>query len=248
MLPPGPEAQHLGEHGGNARAAYVEVTAFNYFLHPQVVLVSMDTLRSDPGRAIHGFSSKVFPLPHLHGVLCGTGSLDLVLEWFRFIQTRASATDMRDLDDVAPEQLALLAANKAYSGIESTLYHFGLDRIAGQLRGWAYRSTNSFQSESLVESGLGLKPAPPAVESLQRLWFEIAMEGDAAHAFVEVMKLQKEYDRKRAPGERVGIGGEIHLLALTAESQTLWTCHEFDDYAADFRRSRDDDIGLLEPD
>ena len=216
------------------------MTALNYFLHPQVVLVSMDTLSSAPGGSILGFSTKVFPLPHLHGVICCTGSLDLALEWFVFVQTRISARDMRDLNDVAPEQLAILAAATAYPDIESTIYHFGLDRTAGHLRGWAYRSTGSFRSEALPESALGLKPAPPAVESLQRLWFEIAMEGDAAHAFVEVMKLQKDYDRTSGPDKSVGIGGEIHLLALTGESQTLWTCHEFDDYAADFRRSRED--------
>jgi hypothetical protein len=214
------------------------MTALNFWLEPTVVFISMDTLASKPGGECLGFSSKVLPLPHLHGVVCGTGSLNLALEWFTFIQTRVSASDMRDLDDVAPHHLPILAAKAECSNIESTIYHFGLDRSAERLRGWAYRSTNSFRSEALPESGLGLKPRP--LESLQRLWREIANEGGGpVHAFVEVMKLQKDYDRTRAPGEAVGIGGEIHLLALTMETQTLWTCHEFDDYAADFRRIRE---------
>jgi hypothetical protein len=49
---------------------------------------------------------------------------------------------------------------------------------------------------------------------------EIAPEGKAAQAFVEVMKLQKQYDRSGSPDEAVGIGGEIHLLALTMERAT----------------------------
>jgi hypothetical protein len=190
-------------------------------------------------RRVFGILTKVLPLPHLHGVVCGTGSLNLVLDWFTFIQTRVSASDMRDLDDVAPHHLPILAEKAECSNIESTIYPFGLDRSAEKLRGWVYRSTKSFQSETLPDSALGLKPPRP-LESLQRLWSEIVNQGGPAHAFVEVMKLQKDYDRARAPSEAVGIGGEIHLLALTAQSQTLWTCHEFDDYAADFRRSRDD--------
>jgi len=95
------------------------MTALNFRLRPTMVFISMDTLASKPGGECLGFSSKVLPLPHLHGVVCGTGSLNLVLDWFTFIQTRVSASDMRDLDDVAPHHLPILAEKAECSNIES---------------------------------------------------------------------------------------------------------------------------------
>ena len=214
------------------------MTAFNYIIEPDRIVVSTDTLRSSGDGEPDGFASKILPLPHLHGVVCGTGSLDLLIDWYAFVQRRGGALDMRDLDDLAPQQLPTLAVKYP----RATIYHFGLDARNGHLRGWAYRSTAGFRSESL-EAGLGVKPpSEPPVDShhdpLIRLWLEEASTGGRVHAFEMLMNAQQDQDRHRPAAERVGIGGEMHILILTASRQTLWTCCALPHFAEDWNQTR----------
>jgi hypothetical protein len=102
------------------------LTALNYILARDRIVVSTDTLRSSGEGEPHGFVSKILPLPHLHGVVCGTGSLDLLVDWYAFVQRRVGALDMRDLDDLAARQLPALAVKYP----RATIYHFGLDAMA----------------------------------------------------------------------------------------------------------------------
>src|SRR5215207_3323541 len=63
------------------------MTALNHTLESELVVICADTLRTNPSKQPNGFASKVLPLPHLHGgVVCGRGSLDLLLSWYVFIQ------------------------------------------------------------------------------------------------------------------------------------------------------------------
>ncbi len=57
------------------------MTAFNYILSPGQVLIATDSLASHPeSKRPFNFVTKVFPLPHLAGVMCGTGGLQLAVE------------------------------------------------------------------------------------------------------------------------------------------------------------------------
>ena len=220
------------------------LSALNFIIQPELIVVSTDTLRSS-SEGPHGFSSKILALPHLHGVMCGTGSLDLLVDWHAFVQRRVGALDMRDLDDLAPQQLPTLA--KKYrlekAGVSASIYHFGLDARAGHLRGWKYPSNGGFRSESLI-AGLGVKPprgGPPLSaehDPLIRLWLEQAKVGGHVHAFQMLMNAQQDLDRLLPSGQRLGIGGEMHIVILPASRQTLWTCCALPHFEDDWNQIR----------
>jgi len=93
--------------------------------------------------------------------------------------------------------------------------------------GFAYRSTNNFVSERLV-NGFAIKPA--AADVRERL-DELIQHHGLIGALVEAMRLQKQIDDALDPSARVGIGGEIHLLTLDPTGrQCVWTAHQFPDF------------------
>ena len=69
------------------------MTAFTFLLEQDRVCIGMDTLSIDPQtKGPNKFVSKIFPLLHLRGVLCGTGVLQVILDWFALIQAGAFAS------------------------------------------------------------------------------------------------------------------------------------------------------------
>lgn len=208
------------------------MTTLLFLLEPERVCLAMDTLcrLADGGQPLN-FSTKMMPLPHLHGVICGTGVRELIYEWAYFVQCNAVAQDVTELDNIAQATLPKIAERYELDDARTcTIYHFGLWRSAGEFVGLAYRSTSGFSSEKLCH-GLGIKP-PDAID-LQSA-FGTMEELGLPQGFVDIMRQQKVADDAKPATDRVGIGGEIQFLVMDADGIHLTTCHKFEDHAALF--------------
>ena len=197
------------------------MTALNWVLLDKLVVIAMDSMAHHIAEGefrIQGFWTKLFPLPHLKGVMVTTGLMQIGLDWFRVIQENLLAQDLLFVDRLAPEQLRAIAAKYAdeYTGT-TTVYDFGVDPVRKKMLGLAYRSTNQFASERLP-FGFALKPGDR--EAFLRVEGLVNAHGPFA-GLSEVMQIQKTNDDALPPGERVGIGGEIHMLSVDTSAATM---------------------------
>lgn len=198
------------------------MTALNILLEPRRVCIAMDTLVARHGHPWR-FTSKIFPLPHLGGVMCGTGALRFITDWFVQLETEILAPDLVALDPHVTSALRVLARDHYVDEDNTTtIYHFGLDPATEQFRGFAYRSARGFRSEELPQGRLVKPPVDGPVD------------GPLPKAFVEVMERQKAEDRAFIPRDRVGVGGDVHFLIMTPGRYDLHHCHRFADYPADY--------------
>src|SRR5262249_41359114 len=93
LVPSMPFLLHLFSGG-------IIMTSLVFYLRPEIVFVAMDTLittvdKNEP----HHFFSKMFLFPHLGSVMCGTGNMELAVEWFKQIHQNF-CSDLCDLNDV----------------------------------------------------------------------------------------------------------------------------------------------------
>ncbi len=198
------------------------MTALNIFFEPNQVCIATDTLACDGGLP-RLYASKIFPLSHLNGVLCGTGAFGLLMDWFVAIQSGAIVRDIIELDQFTPEQLQRLGEKYGLDEQHTTtIYHFGYSETEERFRGFVYRSTNAFASEEL-EYQIRLKPA-----------VDIGEVTSLPADFIKAMKLQRQMDKQQPVSSQVGIGGEIHFAVLRPGSINITNCHRFEDYETDF--------------
>jgi hypothetical protein len=210
------------------------VTILNFVLAEEAVYLVTDTVVSDPvDMSPICFTTKVFPAPHWHGLICGTGIMQFIVEWYCTAVTSILATDMVHLDEFAPDIIRSLYQKYQADPdreITSTIYHMGLDRSERRFVGFAYRSTADFAGERL-EYGIGLKPDPEDA-SLAITHFP--------SDFIAIAEMQKLKDETKPLVKRVGIGGE--LISYTMQlvdvggkpeaSMTICKCYEFPDWNA----------------
>ncbi|MCI0557881.1 MAG: hypothetical protein MN733_05255 [Nitrososphaera sp.] len=202
------------------------MTALVYLLEPSSVSVATDALSLDHDHEPIKYTTKIFQLPHLSGLLCGTGSADLVVDWFAFVQKSVVASTVTYLDSIAPAQLKRLAKESPYGELDSTIYHFGYDHSRNEFCGFAYRSTKDYQSEKLTH-GLGIKP--PDQDLVQVAW-SLVEEKKIPMDFVEMIKRLRAKDLEKQKQERVGIGGEVYFVAMNSQFLYSAVCHRFEDY------------------
>jgi hypothetical protein len=74
----------------------------------------------------------------------------------------------------------------------------------------------------------------PPNDPLIGIWLEENRTRGSVHAFTSLMQAQQALDRDRPASKRVGIGGEMHILLLTSDRQTLWTCCQLPHFRDDF--------------
>jgi hypothetical protein len=205
------------------------MTAFNFVLDPNYVLIFMDTLSLRINKEPFKYASKIFPLPHLRGVLCGTGSLNTIIDWHAYIQLQIISNLMDVPNEIAPSQLKTIHSKYDINGTnEATIYHFGFNPIDGRIKGYAFRSTNEFSLEEL-EDGIGIKPHDDSIISYLRDRAK-DYDGNLENLFIDIVKMQKMIDDDDDPRNRLGIGGSIHMYRLNKNYQFLWECYNFDDY------------------
>ena len=194
------------------------MTALNFLFEPNRVCIAMDTMSVEAvSKRPSLFTTKIFPLVHLGGVMCGTGNGPFVLDWFLYVQSSVLVRDIPHLDEFAPEQLRKLAAHYNLSEKNTvTIYQFEFSDLERRYRGFAYRSEKSFASEEL-QYGIGTKP-PIEVKPIESL----------PEGFIELMKRQHAEDQCRPVSEQVGIGGDIHFFVMTESGMSLSRCHRFE--------------------
>ena len=183
----------------------------NIALYPDGVYVIAESLVTNERYERGFFTSKVHPVPHLDGLICGTGNLGFILDWSRLVLGGMLALDIIHLDESTPENLrALYSAlpEAEREGINSTIYQLGFDDQEGQFVGFAYRSTHGFESEGL-EYGVRTKPGYAGALPL------VGFPDD----FVEVCRAQRLEQDVVAPEERVFIGG--HLIAYMLQAHRV---------------------------
>jgi hypothetical protein len=199
-------------------------------LQPDYVLVGMDTLAATPGdKSPHNYCSKIMTLPHLAAVMCPTGILELGLDWYVNIQANVLARDIDYVNEIAPDRLREISAGLP-GFTTSTIYHFGFSPRANSLVGTAFRSANSFSPE-VLEYGLGIKPAfeevlAVATDDLDELGY--------SDGIVKLLHRLRVADDARPVEERVGIGGQVHLLTLTPSRQVICVADQWPDFDEQF--------------
>lgn len=202
------------------------MTALMFVLSKDSVVIGMDTLAVLPDdKSPHKYASKAFMLPHLGAVICGTGVFQLPLDWYVDIQSNLIARDMDFMNEIAPDRLRQIWSRIGAPGT-STVYHFGYSPGEDAYVGYAFRSTNDFIGERL-EYGIGIKPA---LDELITIAGEMVDEPDIYAVIVSLIESARALDDNLPVDDRVGIGGEIHLLTLTAGRQIGWVVRPWPDF------------------
>jgi len=201
------------------------MTALNFILAEDQVIISMDSLSSNENANPFKYTTKIFPLPHINTVVCGTGSLQLVLKWFCYIQEKVLAENINVINREAPEALPILEKETGHE-VDSTIYHFGIDSHSKKFVGYAFRKNNNYRIEKL-DNGIGVRPPDAVLEKISNNQYSA---NDLPELFIKIMKDQREFDNSGE--DKVGIGGEIHMLIMTENKQLMWTSYRFDDFEA----------------
>jgi hypothetical protein len=204
------------------------MTVLNFAITQDGVFVVMDTLVTcDNGPAF--FTSKATPVPHLNGLICGTGFQRFFHLWSLRVLGGIVSLDISHLDQYATENLREvwdeLPDEQRRAGT-STIYHFGYDRCDDEFVGYAYRSTNDFESEQLP---CGIATKPPYLGNLPLVGFP--------DDFVEVCRAQRTEQDQIASEDRVYMGGQVTAYTMQRNQRregTVWygieTAHEFEDF------------------
>jgi hypothetical protein len=213
------------------------MTVMNFALAEDGVFVVADTLVTTETFQPGFFTSKVHPVPHLNGLICGTGSLGFILAWSRHVLGGMLAMDIAHLDEFAPASLRAIHAARPEEKLTSTIYHLGFGEREDRFVGFAYRSTADFESEPL-DYGTRIKPRYDAPRELRAF----------PHDFVEMCRDQRSIQDRLPPDERIFIGG--HIVAYMLQVQrveghpasvltTITRPFEFEDFEQAYMRCVD---------
>ncbi len=175
----------------------------------------------------HKYLTKILLLPHVRGVICGTGSADLLLKWYLAIQCEILVPDLAWLAAHTPRRLAELAEQIALPGeMETTIYHFGWDHRANRMVGQSFAASEGFQLRDAHRESLVIKPGYAlAVQGAGELVFQ-----DGVAGFAEIMRRQREAEERLSTEERTGIGGEVHFIEIAPNQIGQLLAYRFSDY------------------
>jgi len=188
-------------------------------------LIATDTLATYPDGRPFLFTTKAFIVPHLRVIIAGTGAGGFLGRWFVRINDRMLLRGIEHLNHhtpaILPTMWAELQKEFSLKDVSTTVYHFGFSEATGQMRSYAYRSTNGFRSEDIAY-GLGRKPECAVPDNYE-------LPGDIK----EMMDDQRSIQASQPKEERLYIGGEIVVHYLSNDGFKTYTLHRFDDYLAD---------------
>ncbi|WP_340031137.1 hypothetical protein NSQ20_25520 [Paenibacillus sp. FSL K6-1122] len=206
------------------------MTAINVVFDKNQLILSMDTLVSRSfSRVPMKFTTKILLLPHLNSVICGTGNLDLLHDWYIYIQRKLISRDVEYFSDVATE--CLIELNEKHpKEATSTIFHFGYSEAESVFKGYLFKSEENFEKRD-IPYGTLLKPHADF-----DVYQEYEENGNLQQTFIRLMELQKTNDDRLETGW-AGIGGEIQLLFMKKDSIKLDTVHRFEDYESHFTKS-----------
>jgi len=196
------------------------MSALNFLLQRDILAVATDTLALSAETHLPShFQSKMFPVLHLDGVICGTGIGQFVTQWYVLAATQMLTLSIPHLDQFTPTGLRSIASsNPLPTGSTSTIYHFGYDEDQGRFRGFAYRSEHDFASEELAY-GFGIKPV-----------VDFEPTGVIPDDFIRLISLQRDHDLALPLAQRIGVGGDVHILLLHPGHIEMAKYHRFPDF------------------
>ncbi len=183
------------------------MTLLNWELSPDSVVILSDTLSlGSENKLPRNFMTKIYPVPHLGGVITGTGISTVVEQFFLAANGSTVAKDFEHLSEFARDILRAIwteIEEQLPANATTTIYTYGLTH-AGKFGGFAYRSTSDFCVEVLPH-GMAAKPAP----NLE------VLAGVKSLSDLAKLSLQQQADDRALPrAERVGIGGDLWLYTL----------------------------------
>lgn len=207
------------------------MTALNFILSDESVIISMDTLSLNAlTHKPHKYVTKFLPLPHMNCVICGTGNMGAIIDWFSFVEKNIVANGIYQLN-LLTQQVICDFMNEHNGENSCTIYQFGLHEIDNKFYGYAYRSTNEFNSEE-INKGIGVKPPDAFINKSGELDFNDINTNNSSidDLLYEIMLKQKIYDDTRNENDRLGIGGIVQVLYLTKDNIVIKNYKYFDDY------------------
>lgn len=179
------------------------MTVLNFFTSEKAVFIATDSSFSHADDKLPaGYITKAFLLPHLDGIIAGTGDPRFIADWLVRANTGFVVRNMIHLDQFTHQSLADIyryrSTREGNLGT-TTIYQWGYDPEIGTMRCFAYRSTNEFISEELP-FGSALKPGYDIGN------YEIR---DFPNDFIDVIERQKAADEALPLDQRVGVGGHV---------------------------------------
>lgn len=206
------------------------MSALNFFLDKNVVLITSDTLIIDADdKTPYKFQSNVIHLPQLNCAICGVGNPALFADWINYLQKNVVAYGIDAVHEITRNILPELAQMKAaYQEAPLELYQFGLSESDDVFVGYRYAPGNDYQG-TVLENGIGLLPAL-AEEDNPGIDFSDTQHIDAS--LITLMQKQKTIDDALDLNDpnKFGIGGQIQFLQMTKALTLAKTLHTFDDY------------------
>ncbi|OMC63268.1 hypothetical protein BK125_31030 [Paenibacillus odorifer] len=200
------------------------MTALNWILGEKSVSIAADTFSLTMEKEPFKYTNKIFTLPHLKMIVCGTGNANLILDYYKELQLIVVAREMYYVTAVTQD--ILLNIRKEYpKEVTTTVYLFGYNDNLECFEGFAFRSTNDFDKEKLAY-GIGVKPE--LSRELVESYYEDTEDDDSF--FTLVINKQKELDEMLPKEKRIGVGGEIQRIVSDASNFLISTIYRFDDY------------------
>jgi hypothetical protein len=194
----------------------------------------MDTLVSTVDKnEPHHFCSKIFPLPHLGGVMCGTGNMELAIEWFKQIHhnffSDAKLRDVCDLNKETPDRLRKLFQSLPQSStctetisspsLEGKIFYFGYSLQEKKYRGFVYKSKNDFNSMAIEPPQFAYQPLLASYPKFP----EIQNEQEFIDTAIKIMKFQQNEEQKKPPANQIKIGGKVQILTMKPDLMQIKT-------------------------
>lgn len=202
------------------------MTALNYSLRKDQVILSMDTLVCDEKLMPINFMTKIFTLPHINCIIGGVGYRDLILDLYNYTQTQLVAKDVTLLNREIAKKLEVLGQEYKDSDSYSAIYIFGYNSSENVYEGYAYRQKNDFKSEKLEY----LRACRPGIDTKKIDELLEQYGDDEISLFTDLMIEQKNSQEHLPINEKTKIGGEVQLCILNCTGVTTITTHRFDDY------------------
>lgn len=171
------------------------------------------------------YQTKFTVLPHLNLVIAGTGLVQLINQWFLFVNGSMVARDIDHLNSFAPSLLRDAAEQCEGTDLTTTtLYHFGYSTLEERYVGYAYRSARNWEPDRLQDA-LGFKPVVD-VQPTDNIQFPKFL--------IDIVCEQRRKDLLLPVSERVGIGGDIQFVVLENRVVNISTVHRFESYESDY--------------
>jgi hypothetical protein len=205
------------------------MTLLNYIITSEYIFILMDTIAlMGENKEPFIYTTKIYPLPHLDMVICGTGVSSFIIDWFVIVNSQMLVKDIDHLNEFAPQILVDTWKKFADDNRStSTIYHFGYSNYESRYKCYVYRSTNGFTPE-IQNAGTAHKPGVTNIESF--------IDEDGNLDLLGISFQQYRDDKTVILEKKVGIGGELISCLLQERNIYINKILSFIDYESMFTK------------